>query len=84
MNASARFVWLDFGFWPQPSGPKRLLSWNAETHELSFWPLDREPPIVVAVIETEDEVRARLEGWADHNTKEGGLEWLAGRLDGYR
>lgn len=84
MNASARFVWLDFGWWPQPSGVKRLLSWNAETHELSFWPLGREAPIVLAVIENEDEVRARLDGWAEHNSTEGGLEWLAARLDGYR
>jgi hypothetical protein len=85
MSASARHVWVDFGWWPQSSGHKRLLSWNAETKELTFWPLHRfEEPMVPAVIIDEDEVRQRLEGWADHNTMKEGLAWLAQRLDGCR
>lgn len=84
MNASARFTWADFGWWIQPdSGLKKLLSWNAETHELAFWPLlNREPTVVLAVIDTEDEVVRRLEGWQEHTDTEGGLEWLAQRLGG--
>lgn len=82
---SARFCWLDFGWWPQPSGHKRLLSWNAETNELAFWPLHPlEQPLILAVIPDEDEVRERLEGWADHNTTKEGLSWLASQLGGCR
>lgn len=82
---SARFVWCDFGWWPHGNGRKRLLSWNAETHELTFWPLHRtEQTIVVAVITDEDELRRRLEGWEMHNNTPEGLSWLAQRLDGCR
>jgi hypothetical protein len=80
----ARFIWLDFGWWPQPGGTKKLLSWNAETHELTFWPIAREAPILLAVIPDEDDVRRRLDGWADHNDTKEGLAWLAQRLDGCR
>jgi len=41
-------------------------------------------PIVLAVIDTEEEVNRRLDGWADHNTTKEGLAWLAQRLDGCR
>ena len=70
---TARFVWCDFGWWVHPTGQKKLLSWNAETKELSFWPLTRwEEPVVLAVIPDEDEVRRRLLGWESYNaTKEG-------------
>jgi hypothetical protein len=82
---TARFVWCDFGWWSQPGGQKKLLSWNAATKELSFWPLTRwDEPIILAVIPDEDEVRARLEGWPDHNNTPDGLGWLAQRLEGYR
>lgn len=82
---STRYMWCDFGWWPQGSGRKRLLSWNAETKELSFWPLHREEqPVVLAVIDDEDEVRQRLQGWEMHNTDNEGLAWLAQRLDGCR
>jgi hypothetical protein len=74
--------WLDFGWWGRP---KRLLSWNAETKELAFWPLHPfEQPTILAVIPDEDEVNRRLDGWADHNTTEEGLTWLAQRLNGCR
>lgn len=79
------FCWVDFGWWPHPDGFQRLLSWNEETKELSFWPIHRlEGPMVLAVIPDEDDVRARLEGWPDHNTTKEGLAWLAQRLEGYR
>lgn len=85
MTTNAAFSWVDFGWWPQPSGLKRLLSWNLATKELTFWPLHRaEEPMVLAVILDEDEVRRRLDGWAEHNTTKEGLGWLAQRLDGCR
>jgi hypothetical protein len=85
VSASARFIWVDFGWWPQPdTGIRKLLSWNVATKELTFWPIGREAPVVLAVISDEDEVRQRLEGWADHNNSEDGLAWLAQRLDGCR
>lgn len=78
-------VWLDSGWWVQPDGQRRLLSWNAETKELKFWGLDRcQDDLVLAVIDTEDEVTRRLEGWADHNDTREGLAWLAQRLEGCR
>lgn len=81
----AGYVWVDFGWWVQPAGNKRLLSWNEATKELTFWPLTRwEEPIILAVLTDEDEVRQRLDGWADHNTSSDGLAWLAQRLEGCR
>jgi hypothetical protein len=78
-------VWRDAGWWIQPDGTRRLLSWNAATHELKFWALDRrEPDMVLAVIATEDELVRRLDGWADHCDTKEGLAWLAQRLDGCR
>ena len=78
-------VWADFGWWVQTNGRRRLLSWNQATKELSLWPLDRtENPIVLAVIETEDEVRRRLDGWDAYNDTKDGLGWLARRLEGCR
>ena len=78
-------MWLDFGWWVQPTtGIRKLLSWNAETKELAFWPINREPPIVLAIIADEDEVRRRLEGWEAHSMTREGMGWLAGRLEGCR
>lgn len=85
MTASASFCWLDFGWWPQPNGQKRLLSWNAQTKELTFWPLHPlEEQTVLAVIADEDEARHRLVGWEMHNNTREGLSWLAQRLEGCR
>lgn len=81
----ARFMWADFGWWMHPSGIRKLLSWNAATKELAFWPLTRwDQPTIIAVIDSEDEVRRRLDGWAEHNQTKEGLGWLAQRLDGCR
>lgn len=78
-------VWMDAGWWIMPSGRRRLLSWNAASHELKLWALDRsEADTVLAVIDTEEEVTRRLEGWADHNDTKEGLAWLATRLEGCR
>lgn len=78
-------VWLDCGWWLQPNGQRRLLSWNAATKELAFWPLNRQQePDVVAVIDDENEVRRRLQGWEAHNESKEGLSWLAQRLEGHR
>lgn len=78
-------VWLDSGWWVQEDGTRRLLSWNAATHELKFWGLNRrQPDLVLAVIDTEDEVVRRLDGWVAHCDTKEGLEWLAGRLEGCR
>jgi hypothetical protein len=77
-------VWLDSGWWVQPNGTKRLLTWNAGTHELSLQPIGREEPIILAIIATEEEVRRRLDGWPDHAGTKDGLGWLAQRLDGVR
>lgn len=85
MSSSAQFVWRDFGWWVHSKGQKRLLSWNEATKELSFWPLARwEKPVVLAVIEDEEEVRRRLEGWESYNDTTEGLGWLAARLEGCR
>lgn len=78
-------VWADFGWFLQPDGTRRLLSWNAGTKELKFWSLNRfEKDIVLAVITDEAEVRRRLKGWEDHNTTIDGLAWLAQQLEGCR
>jgi hypothetical protein len=82
---TARFIWCDFGWWVHPNGQKKLLSWNAETKELAFWPLTRwEQPVALAVIPDEDEVRRRLDGWDAYNSTKEGLVWLANRLEGCR
>lgn len=87
-------VWCDFGWWPQPNGQRRLLSWNAATLELKLWALSRfDEDTVLTVIDTEDEVRRRLgecdcsegcRGWTDHNETVEGLAWLTRRLEGCR
>lgn len=79
-------IWADFGWWVMPDGARRLLSWNAATHELKLWALDptRKKDTILAVIDTEDEVRRRLDGWSDHNDTREGLAWLAQRLEGCR
>lgn len=82
--SSDQHTWLDFGWWTHTDMPTRLLSWNAATKELAFWPLNREPPVVLAVIPDENEVRRRLEGWEAYHTTKEGLAWLAGQLKGCR
>lgn len=84
-------VWLDRGWWLMPNGQRRLLSWNAATKELRLWGLkrwideeDATDHLVLAVIETEDEVVRRLDGWDAHNDTKEGLSWLAAQLDGCR
>lgn len=78
-------VWLDSGWWVHPDGTRRLLSWNAASHELKFWAVDRrDKDLVLAVIDTEAEVVRRLEGYADHCDTKEGLSWLAQRLEGCR
>lgn len=78
-------TWCDFGWWRTSTGTRRLLSWNAATHELTLYGLTHwDPDMVVAVIDTEDEVRRRLEGWEAYNDTRGGLAWLAQRLEGCR
>lgn len=85
MNANPHTEWLDRGWWVHPDGQRRLLSWNAGTHELAFHSLHRfDRPIILAVIDTETEVIRRLDGWEAHNDQPGGLGWLAGRLEGCR
>lgn len=80
-----RTVWHDSGWWRMPDGRRRLLSWNAQTCELKLWALGRnEPDMVLAVIDTEEEVVRRLEGWGAYNDTKEGLAWLAQRLDGCR
>lgn len=78
-------VWYDSGWWLMPDGTRRLLSWNAGTKELRLWGLtDRQKDIVLAVIDTEDEVHRRLQGWESYNDTPEGLGWLAGQLKGCR
>ena len=78
---SAAVCWCDFGWWIFPDGQRRLLSWNAETKELSFWALHRfEDNRVVAHFLDEDEVRDALAGWEAYNSTPDGLSWLAERL----
>lgn len=85
MGAAPAAVWADYGWWLMPDGTRRLLSWNAATHELKLWSLHRlQRDIVLAVIPGELEVNRRLEGWADHNDTKDGLGWLAARLEGCR
>ena len=84
MRPNRGCLWLDFGWWPQPGGVRRLLSWNEETGELAFWPLNREPANVLAIIKDEDEVRRRLDGWEAYNATPDGEKWLATRLEGCR
>lgn len=83
--SDAATVWLDKGWWLMPNGTRRLLSWNAATKELNLWPLDRQQKaMVLAVIDTEDEVNRRLDGWDAYNDTREGLTWLAERLEGCR
>lgn len=82
MKTDPYLTWWDAGWWTMPTGVKRLLSWNAGTHELSLIPIGREAPIVLAVIADEDDVRRRLAGWQEHCDTKEGLEWLAQQLEG--
>ena len=86
MTVDPSTIWADFGWWLMPNGTRRLLSWNAATHELKLWSLNptSKEDAIFAVIDTEDEVRRRLDGWQDHNDTKEGLSWLAGRLEGCR
>lgn len=74
-------VWYDSGWWLMPDKTRRLLSWNAATKELKLWGLtDMQKDKVLAVIETEAEVRERLKGWEAYNDTPEGLAWLAEQL----
>ena len=85
MNVENSYVWKDAGWWVMPNGGRRLLSWNAATHELKLWSLNpNEADTVLAVIPTEDELDRRLQGWAAHNDTKDGLKWLAQQLKGRR
>lgn len=79
-----QFIWVDFGWWRMPGGTKRLLTWNQGSGRLTLEPLLREPEILLTVIVEEEEVRRRLDGWADHCDTKEGFGWLAQRLDGAR
>lgn len=82
---SARFVWLDRGWWPQPgTGVKKLLTWNQASQTLVFCALHRwEEDVVLARFTDEDEVVRCLRGWEDHNSQ-GDFVWLAERLKASR
>jgi hypothetical protein len=78
-----RFVWLDRGWWLMRDGQRRLLSWNAETKEVSFWALDRfQENVVLAKVATEDEVLVRLADYDTHCDSVAELRWLAEQLEG--
>lgn len=82
-------VWLDRGWWwtTNHAGQltRRLLSWNAATHNLTLLANNNyETDMVLAVIDTEEEVVRRLEGWEDYVESRNGLVWLAQRLEGLR
>jgi hypothetical protein len=86
MSVDPSTIWADFGWFLQPDGTRRLLSWNAATKELKLWALNpnRQQDMILAIIDTEDEVRRRLDGWQDHNDTKEGLSWLSQRLEGCR
>lgn len=85
MGRDLENVWLDKGWWLTHTGTRRLLSWNAATKELKLWALNpQEDDDVLAVIDTEDEVCRRLDGWEAYNDTKEGLSWLAERLAGRR
>lgn len=78
-------VWYDAGWWLMPGGWKRLLTWNAASKELTLLATyPHEKDMVLAVIDTEEEVHRRLSGWEAHNDTKEGLSWLAGQLEGCR
>jgi len=87
MSSDPSTVWLDKGWWRMPNGQRRLLSWNAASKELKLWSLDptsRRDDMVLAVIDTEEEVCRRLAGWEAYNDTPEGLAWLAAQLEGCR
>lgn len=89
MSVDADRVWLDRGWWwtTNHAGQltRRLLSWNAGTQELTLLAnTNYETNMVLAVIDTEDEVISRLHGWEDYVDSKNGLAWLAGRLEAHR
>lgn len=69
---------VDFGWWAGRDGRRYLLSWSEDTGMLT---MDGD---VVGWVETEEEVRSRLEGWHEHIDSPGALIWLAWRLEGCR
>lgn len=87
-NDFAHLIWLDRGWWLQPNGTRRLLSWNAGTKELRLYSIDPRPrdddkgDLILAVIDSEEEVNERLQGWEQHNDNPDGMAWLAEQLKG--
>lgn len=61
------------------------LAWLRDTGELYLcaaggYPGPSADVTVLAVLPSEAELDARLEGWQEHRTDEDGLAWLLGRL----
>ena len=69
---------IDLGWWLDGRGRRQLLAWNSGTGHLYLG------STAVAKVDTEDELRRRLDGWPDHCLTREGLGWLAQRLEGCR
>ena len=87
MSGDPHRCWLDRGWWwtTNHAGQltRRLLSWNAGTQHLTVLANNRfEKDIVLAVIDTEQEVVRRLAGWENYVESKNGLAWLTRQLEG--
>lgn len=73
------------GTWRDGSSDSWTLSWLRETGELYLVRNDSavgaaSTLIVLAVVASETDLDARLDGWRDARDREDGLTWLRGRL----
>lgn len=73
---------LDMGWWLMRNGQRRLLTWWADCGAVT---LDGPGGLdVLAICNDEDDLRRRLDGWADHCGRRDGLAWVAAQLEGCR
>lgn len=64
------------GWWSDPRGFRRLLTWDPATGELTLEPGHRERAELLAVIPNRVILGAVLNGWADECDKTNSQEWL--------
>jgi hypothetical protein len=68
--------------WLTSSGQRRLLTFWADCGAVT---LDGPGGLdVLAIVHNEDDLRRRLDGWADHCDLRDGLGWVAQQLEGCR
>jgi hypothetical protein len=75
---------VDFGHWVLPDHRRGLLCWHPISGELVLHRPSGSDNDILAVIDTEAELRRRIKGWEQHCFTSNGLAWLAAQLEDVR